>query len=308
MVRWKAWIEVIRVKFFLAGVPSTFLGASLAWYMHRKFDAPYFFLSLFGILLSMVGCYTFNEYFDFKSGVDVIIRQEDITPFSAGSRVLPKRQLNPYSVFKAGVIAWALAFIIGLYLTLVRGWLVMLLALLGFFTGALYTLPPFKWAYRGLGEVFIGLTYGPLITFGSYYVQAAELPLHLISLPSLVPGLLITAVIWINEFPDYFADMKAGKRNMVVRLGRKRASKIYTFLILASYTIPLLGALLQLLPLTTLATLVTLPIAYKGISIVKGMYEDSKGLIPAMAITIFLFASSTLLLASAYVLAAWITL
>ena len=308
MVRWKAWIEVIRAKFFLAGVPSVFLGASLAWYMHIKFDALYFFLSLFGILLSMVGCYTFNEYFDFKSGVDVIIRQKDVTPFSAGSRILPKHQLNPYSVFKVGIIAWTLASMIGLYLTLVRGWLVMLLSSLGFFTGALYTLPPFKWAYRGLGEVFIGLTYGPLITFGSYYVQAVELPLHLISLPSLVPGLLITAVIWINEFPDYFADMKAGKRNMVVRLGRRRASKVYTFLILSSYTIPLLGTLLQLLPLTTLVTLVTLPIAYKGISIVKERNEDSKGLIPAMAITIFLFVSSTLLLASAYVLAAWITL
>lgn len=103
--------------------------------------------------------------------------------------------------------------------------LILILAIAGFLTGAFYTSPPFKWAYRGLGEILISLTYGPLITFGSCYVQLPNAPLGPTLLSSLISGLLITAVIWINEFPDYYADRKAGKRNLVVRIGRKNLLK-----------------------------------------------------------------------------------
>lgn len=303
LITWKVWARVMRVKFFLAGIPSVFLGAALAYYLVGKFDPLYFFLTLIGVVLAMIGCYTFNEYFDFKSGVDVVIRKEDITPFSAGSRVLPEALLAPLLVLKAGITAWIIAFIIASYLALVRGWLVIPFALAGFFTGALYTLPPFKWAYRGLGEFFIGLTYGPLITFGSYYVQALDVPVHAIILPSLVPGFLITSVIWINEFPDYFADKGVGKRNMVVRLGRKRASRVYAFLISATYVAALLGVLSRLSPITALIVLTTIPVAYKSAVIALRKYDDSQGLIPAMSGTILLFALSTFLLAGGYVLA-----
>lgn len=300
---WISWIRVMRVKFFIAGIPSVFLGAAISWYLAQKFDFIIFFLTLLGVVLAMAGCYLFNEYFDFKCGVDVIIKKEDITPFSAGSRVLPEGQISPSSVFKAGVIFWFLACAIGVYLTIIRGLLVILLALFGFFAGALYSLPPFKWAYRGVGEVLIGLTYGPLLTLGSCYVQLIKLPLESIIIPSLVPGMLITAVILINEIPDYFADKKAGKKNLVVRVGRKNAVIIYIFLLAFAHFIIVLSAVLGLLPLTVLIALSTLPITFRNAFGIWKNYDKTQNLVPVMTGTIMLFVLTTFLLSAGYLIA-----
>jgi len=294
---------VVRVKFFAAGVPGVFLGAGLAWYFVDVFRPLDFTLTLLGVILAMAGCYTFNEYFDYRSRADVAIPPEQVTPFSAGSRVLPQGLLSPRAVLRAGIVFWLLAGIIGIYLTLTRGWWVAFLAGAGFFTGALYTMPPFKWAYRGLGEAFIGITYGPLIALGSYYVQVATInPLPQVLLPTLVPGFLITAVIWINEFPDYFADKEVGKRNLVVRLGKRKASTVYFLLLLLPYATILLGLALGLVPLLLSIVFITLPLVYKNLKLVKAKYEEVAGLVPAMSGTIALFTLTTLLLTGGYLL------
>ena len=304
MVKLDIWIRVVRAKFFLAGIPSVILGTVIAWYQIMTFNLLYFLLALCGVIFAMAGCYTFNEYFDFKSGVDTAVRAKDITPFSGGSRVLPEGLIQPSSVFKAGLVFWMLASLIGIYLTLVRGWVVLLLAFAGLFTGVFYTSPPFKWAYRGLGEVLIGITYGPLITLGSYYIQLMTLqPSEYVIIPSLIPGLLITAVIWINEFPDYHADKRIGKKNLVVRLGKAKASIVYAILLITIYMLLLIGILLQILPFSTLIVLLTLPVACRNIVTVRKNYNNSQKLIPAMGGTILLFISATFLLALGYLLA-----
>jgi len=305
MFSWKPWIEVIRVKFFLAGIPSVILGVALSSYWTGYFNLLNFTLSLIGVILAMIGTYTFNEYYDFKTGVDVIIPSEHITPFSAGSRVLPLGTLKPEPVLKLGIVAWIFYSFIAVYFTFTIGWLITPLALIGFISGAFYTIPPFKWAYRGVGEAFIGLNYGPLITFGSYYVQAMNLPVELIILPSLIPGLLIIAVIWINEFPDYPADKAVGKMNLVARLGLEGARKIYYFLTLSIYIVLLAGVFLHVIPLTGLIVFATLPITYNNVTVLKKYYNVPRKLIPAMRGTILLFVSSTLLLALGYLLALW---
>jgi len=305
MSGWKLWIEVIRVKFFLAGIPSLMLGVALSVYWAGYFNFLNFTLSLTGVILAMIGTYTFNEYYDFKSGVDVIIPSEHITPFSAGSRILPSGALKPEPVLKLGIVAWILYSLIAIYFTLTIGWLIIPLALIGFISGAFYTAPPFKWAYRGVGEALIGLNYGPLITFGSYYVQAMSLPAELIILPSLIPGLLIAAVIWINEFPDYPADKAVGKMNLVARLGLERARTIYYFLTLSIYIVLLAGVFLPVIPPTGLIVFATLPITYINIAVLKKYYNVPRKLIPAMRGTILLFVSSTFLLALGYLLALW---
>jgi 1,4-dihydroxy-2-naphthoate octaprenyltransferase len=305
MSSWKPWIEVIRVKFFLAGIPSVILGVALSIYWTGYFNFLNFTLSLIGVILAMIGTYTFNEYYDFKTGVDIIIPSDHVTPFNAGSRILPSGTLKPEPVLKLGIVAWILYSFIAAYFTLTIGWLIIPLALMGFISGAFYTAPPFKWAYRGVGEAFIGLNYGPLITFGSYYVQAMNLPVQLIILPSLIPGLLITAVIWINEFPDYPADKTVGKMNLVARLGLEKARTIYYLLALSIYIVLLVGAFLHVIPLTGLIVFVTLPITYSNIAVLKKYYNVPRKLIPAMRGTILLFVSSTLLLALGYLLASW---
>lgn len=303
MLSFRPWIEVIRVKFFLAGIPPVILGAALAKYWSGDFNPIYFAIALLGVILAMIGTYTFNEYFDFKSGVDVIIPSENITPFNAGSRVLPSGALRPEPVLKAGLTAWILYSIIVVYFTLAVGWLIIPLTVAGLISGAFYTAPPGKWAYRGAGELLIGLNYGPLITFGSYYVQASNLPLEAVVLPSLIPGLLIAAVIWINEFPDYPADKVAGKKNLVVRLGLDRSRLIYYVLVLTVYPILLLSVLFKIIPLTGLIMIASAPLAFITVRAFGRYYSAPRDLTSAMRGTILLFVASTLLLSLGYLLA-----
>lgn len=297
----KPWINVVRVKFFLAGIPSIILGTCLAYYYYKVLNIHVFLLTFLGVSLAMAGCYTFNEYFDWRSGVDIIVDEKDITPFNAGSRMLPLGLLNPKTVFKAGFIFYMAAIAIGLYLTLICGFPVLVLMLLGIFTGALYCAPPFRWAYRGIGEFLIGLSYGPLIVLGSFYVQTLSLLLREVIISSLVPGILITLVIWINEFPDYEADRKAGKLNLVVRIGRERAKYIYYLLVGLTYLIVMVGVTCRVMPSASLIVLATIPLAIRNCMILSREYVNSRRLIPAMSGTLILFISASLLLSLGYI-------
>ncbi|MCS7126018.1 MAG: prenyltransferase [Aigarchaeota archaeon] len=298
----RVWLEAIRVKFFLAGIPPVILGTCIAFYDLGVFNMLNFLLTLAGIIFVMIGTYTFNEFFDYRSGVDVVIMEEDITPFNAGSRILPRKLLEPSSVFKMGLVSWIIASTIAVYFTVTVGLYIIPLTIIGFLAGAFYTAPPLMWAYRGLGEVMIGLNYGILIPFGSYYVQTGSLPSTSFLIPSLVPAALITAVIWINEFPDYRADKSIGKNNLVVRLGRENSRSFYIFLMVFSYISILLGVFMEIIPLIGLIALATIPLTVRSISTCIRYYEYPQKLKPAMAGTIITYALTTMLLSISYVI------
>jgi 1,4-dihydroxy-2-naphthoate octaprenyltransferase len=104
-----------------------------------------------------------------------------------------------------------------------------------------YHAPPFRLSYRGFGEMAVAVSYGPLVTAGTYLVQCGTIPTGT-ALLSLPLGVLIAAFLWINEFPDYTADALSGKRTLVVRLGRARAAAGFAWLGVAA------AAILGLLP------------------------------------------------------------
>ena len=97
-----------------------------------------------------------------------------------------------------------------------------------------YHAPPLKLSYRGLGELAVALCYGPLIAAGKFLAQRGDWNPQLV-LVSIPLGLLIAAFLWINEFPDYLADQTAGKRTLVVRLGRKKASRVFGLLVFLAF-------------------------------------------------------------------------
>lgn len=300
--RLKVWLAALRVKFFLAGIPPVILGFLVAYYETGLFDAWLFTLTLIGIIAAMAGCYTFNEYYDYRSGVDVVIKPEHVTPFNAGSRVLPSGLLRPRDIFLAGSIAWVVMVLIGLYLAMLRGALILVLMILGTIAALGYTAPPMKWAYRGLGELLIGISYGPIITLGSYAVQTGGLGLQPL-IASIMPGFLITNVIWINEFPDYEADKACGKKNMVVRLGRERASRIYVALFALAYISVVASVATGAMPLQCMLSLLTIPLAVRASLIALKKHSSPRELVPAMRDTVVIFVASTILLSAGYVLA-----
>ena len=177
-----------------------------------------------------------------------------------------------------------------------RGPELLLFGLVGIFSAIFYTAPPLRLAARkGLGELFVGLNFGPLMVAGTVYALTGTLTWLDVAL-GLPIGLLTTAILWVNEFPDAPSDAKVGKNHLVVVLGKERARWGYALLLVASFAI--LGALVALgkIPLLALLFLGGIPLAVIAARIVFRHFQD-RALAKACATTIQLHLVAGLLLA-----------
>ncbi len=214
------WLREVRVPFFTASVVPVALGVVVAWYETARFNVLLFLLTLLGAVLAHAASNMINDYYDHRSGNDTVNRFR--SPFNGGAGLIQEGLLTPRQVFIAALTAFAAAAAIGLYLAWVAGpWILVPMVLGGLFA-FFYTGEPLRLAYYGIGEVLIGLSFGPLLVAGSYMVQTGTLSLGAAA-ASLPVGLLIAAVLYINQFPDYEADKAVGKAHWVVRLGTERA-------------------------------------------------------------------------------------
>jgi len=272
----------------------------VAWFSFGAFNLAYFVLSLIGAVCVNAGTNLANDYFDYKSGCD-LVNTGFSSPFSGGSGLLPKGVLSPRKVYIASLVSFIFAGFIGLFLALTRGWVIVVLGLIGVFSGYFYTT---QLAPRGIGEFVVGLNCGPLVVVGSYYVQTQTIALEPI-VASIPVGILILEVLWINEIPDYYADAKAGKKTLVTRLGRKRAADVYGMLMFSTYGVILVGVSLSLMPVLTLLSFLTTPLAIKAVNAARRNYEDPRKLIPANAGTVLVHLFTGLLLCIAYVISSY---
>ena len=298
--QFKVWIRAMRAPFFQAVIVPTLLGTVIAWYRTGIFYWQYFLLAILGAIFIHAGTNLTNDYFDHQSKSDDINRET--TPFSGGSRVIQENLISPGKIYQASLIFFGLATLIGLYLTLARGLGVLIIGILGVLSGYFYTASPIRIGYRGWGEFVAGLNCGPLVTAGAYYVQVQTLSLEALFI-SIPVGLLIAAVLYINEFPDYAYDKVANKNTLIVKVGRKKACKGFYSLLLGAYLFIILGAILKIVPWTVIVSLLTFPLAWRAIKIAHSNYTNTQKLIPAMSNTITIHLSVGLLLSFGYILA-----
>jgi 1,4-dihydroxy-2-naphthoate polyprenyltransferase len=215
-----------RPPFHIVGILPFVLGTVLANRLAGIFYIPVFILSLFAVILVMLLTYYNGEYYDIKE--DTLAAKMGKNTFSGGSQVIAQNML-PRKYAKIGsYISLAIAVCIGLLLQFYfkTGIWTIALGAIGIFLGYFYSNPPIRWVSRGVGELFIGFTYGWLTVSTAFYIQAGHFSTvaNWIAIPV---ALSIFNVILINEFPDYNADSLAGKRNIVVRIGKEKSSIIY---------------------------------------------------------------------------------
>ncbi len=255
-------IKLIRYRFFLfAGLLPFLLGQAVAINIQGKLNWLHFWWGFAGIFFVLAAVELFNEYFDAKEG---------------GDRIFSKEQPEiPAWFFKLGILALGLAFIIGLYLTLKTGWLVLLFSFLGFLGAYFYVGPPIRWAYRGFGELVIALCYGPFMLLGSYYIQTQRID-FVPFFVSVISGLSVFCLAILNEIPDYYQDMLVGKRNLVVRLGKQRAILLLKLSLTSVFTLLILGIVLKIIPAIAIAAIATLPWILKGIKNAEKNYDNPK--------------------------------
>lgn len=299
-MRLKLWLTAMRAPFFQAVIIPVVLGTTIAWYNTGIFHPAYFLLALIGAVFMHAGTNLANDYFDHKSGSDDI--NKEFTAFNGGSRMIQDGLISAKAICRAFVLFFGLSILIGLYLIWMRGWPILVIGGIGLLSGYFYTASPVKIGYRGGGEFLVGLNFGPLAVLGAYYVQAETVSLEV--LPASIPvGLLITAVLYINQFPDYEADKTSGKNTLVVKLGKEKAIKGYYFLLISTYIVIVLGTVAKLIPRPALACLLTAPLAWKTMRIAGDNYTNTKDLQPAMANTIIIHLAVGILLSAGYLAA-----
>jgi len=294
------WLTEVRAPFFTATIVPILLGAVIAWARTGTLHFGLFLLAMLGGLLLHAGTNVANDYFDHRSGTDDV-NVEFVRPFTGGSRMIQNGLLTPREVISGALAAFALACVVGLYLAYIRGPLILVLGLVGIFSGFFYTAPPFNLVSRGIGEFFIGLNFGVLMTLGSFFVQTGQLAWEPV-VASIPVGLLIAGVLYINEFQDAPADGAVGKDHLVVRLGRKRAAWGYLLMMVATYVVIVVAAVLRITSPFTLVALATLPVAVRAIGVARAHYDEYLKLVPANAATVFLHLLTGLLLSAGYLL------
>ncbi|MCX7683049.1 MAG: 1,4-dihydroxy-2-naphthoate octaprenyltransferase [Anaerolineae bacterium] len=278
------WIVKLRAPFFTATIVPICLGAAVAWATTGVFHAGYFLLTLLAALCLHAGTNMTNDYFDHTWGSDEI-NTEFASPFTGGSRLIQMGIVRPEVYLREGLFFFALGSLIGVILWLTRGPWVLWLGLIGLFSGYFYTAPPLRLAGTGLGELLIGLNFGPLMVLGSYYTLTQQVSWEpvLISLPV---GILIALVVWINQFQDMRADAAVGKHHWVVRLGRRRAARVYELLLALTYLTLIAAVLLGAGSPFSLLGLLTVPLAIRACRVARAHYDHPRELVPANAATI----------------------
>jgi 1,4-dihydroxy-2-naphthoate octaprenyltransferase len=259
------------------------------------FNLAYYVLAVVGVTLAQNAVNVLNDYYDYKTGVDAATVK---TPFSGGSKFLVSGLIQPKCALSFGLASLLLAIPIGAYFVFTRG-----VALLGLVAVAAISVYFYSntFARIYLGEFLAGLNLGPLAIIGGYFVQTTHISAGVVAV-GVAPGIMIANVLFLNEMPDIEADASAGRRNLPILLGRRRAAKLYAVLeALAVAWVPL-AVLFGLTALPTLFALAALPLAAKAIRVTLRDFSNTSKLVPALAANVATAYLTIALLAVGYVL------
>jgi 1,4-dihydroxy-2-naphthoate octaprenyltransferase len=239
----------------LLTISCVLLGASTIS-TSTRFDVAHLILVLIGVLLAHASVNAFNEYADFRSGLDLITSK---TPFSGGSGSLPA---NPEMARSVLLLAWA-CLLTGIGIGFYLAWLkdLQLLPIIAVATLAIlfYT----QWATRRpiVCLLLPGFCFGSLVVVMTDWVLSGSFSTVALCL-SFVPFFQVNNLLLLNQYPDIDADREVGRRNLLIAYGMKTGAWIFVLFYLLSYLVLLAGIATGLLPATAALGLLTAPLAF----------------------------------------------
>jgi 1,4-dihydroxy-2-naphthoate octaprenyltransferase len=225
-------------KIAVASLVPFSVGIALAWRETHRFDPGLALAAFFVVFLVEIGKNAVNDLYDFRSGADTAVLPSERTPYSGGKRVLVDHLLSERDLVEIAWVTFTIAGVLGLLITFEQRPLLLLLGAGAALVSVLYTMPPVKLSYRGLGELAVGAVYGPGIVIGSVLLFGGTPTLEVFGISAML-GILIAVVLLTNELPDERADRLAGKRTLVVRMGRDLATLVIGALFAIAFMIPL---------------------------------------------------------------------
>lgn len=282
-----SWVKLVRANFLLLTVVVFWVGVVGLVYDGFSLDFLWVFVCFLAALLSHVSVNVLNNYFDFRSGVDAVSIK---TPFSGGVDVLVRGEVKPTLALFLGVLSGFFAVLLAVPFILACPLLVLPVVVYGGLAVSLYT-PVFS-RIPALAEPIAGTGFSMMVLW-CYVSQACTISVTAICL-YIISAFLVGLLLFLNEFPDLEADLRAGRRHMVILLGRRRAAKLYGIWVLLVVFANILFVLLGFLPYLTLISLISVPFAYSAYRRICLKPDDLDCMVYAMAknllfIMLFLF-------------------
>jgi 1,4-dihydroxy-2-naphthoate polyprenyltransferase len=223
---WRIWWQLTRPHTLTAAFAPVFLGTMIAL-TYEAIHFPLFIAMLAASVLIQMATNMFNEYYDFKRGLD--------TEKSVGiGGAIVRNGVKPKTVLNLAFLLYAISILIGIYICMETSWGLALVGLVSMLIGYLYTGGPYPIAYTPFGELVSGVVMGMLLILIAFYIQTGTVTTEaiLLSIPSM---LLVAAIMMANNIRDLEGDKKSGRKTLAILTGRSHAITIQMMFFIVSY-------------------------------------------------------------------------
>ena len=284
----KIWIAETRPQFLLLTPVCVFTGIAASLYDGISFHGLYFALAFVGALCAHITVNVLNDYFDYKTGVDLKTVR---TPFSGGSGILPSAAMKPGETLVLGLGSLAVVICIGIYFITVYGMAMLPIGIAGVIFASLYT--PIIMRLPMTSEFAAGGF--SLMILGTYFTQAGTYS-SAAGISTVVGWLLIANLLLLNEIPDTEADRIGGRKHLPITFGTGVAARVYCVIVVLSYAVIVAGVIGGILPELALMGLLTLPFGAKAMKGALKNHSDIENMIPSMGANILVVLGTPLLM------------
>jgi len=254
----------IYQKWFLATRPWSFTMTAISisvgsvmGAMDGGFSWAFYLVTLAGVIFMHGAANLLNDYYDVRSGVDTL----EVSTAQYRPHPLVEGALTLTEVLIEALCLFVLAAFIGIFLAATKGWMILVLALIGGFAGVFYTAPPFRYKYKALGELSVFLMWGPLMVEGAYFVQRQTLSLDALWV-SIPFGVLVALVLFANNLRDTADDKGKGIRTLSIITGPRKGIWVYVTLVVCAYASVVVMAFTGPLNPWSLMVLISLPLFF----------------------------------------------
>lgn len=284
-IDWKVWWRQMRPHTLTASVIPVLIGTAMAA-GQTDIHWTLFAAMLLASLLIQAATNLFNEYYDFKRGLD--------TPESVGiGGGIVRDGIAPKTILRLAIGFFTLAILLGAYICLLSSWWIAAVGAISMAVAYLYTGGPFPLAYTPLGELFSGFFMGPVIILIAYYIQLGMLDRNIV-LVSIPVAILTGAILMANNIRDLDGDKERGRKTLAILLGRTNAVRFLAGMFVVAY-VWTLGHALSLRWFWLFLVLLSIPKAVQAVRRFIGK-EKPVELMPAMKATAQLHTQFGLLL------------
>lgn len=210
----QVWWQLTRPHTLTAAFAPVFIGTALAM-THTAINLSMFGAMLLACLLVQAATNMFNEYYDFKRGLD---NEQSV---GIGGAIV-RDGIKPTTVLRAAFSLYGLSLLLGVYICMNSSWWLALIGLICMAAGYFYTGGPFPIAYTPFGEIVAGLFMGVIIILISFFIQVGHITTQsvLVSIPTAI---LVGAILLANNIRDLDGDKEFGRKTLAILLGKKGA-------------------------------------------------------------------------------------